>query len=557
MYQVILVFLAMLPILTVFGLIVFARQPAVRAMPAAFFLTAILALFVWKAPIGQVLAASVDGLVTAASILYIVLAAILLLNLQQASGALQAIRKSIYAISPDRRVQAIIFAFLFGSFIEGSAGFGTPAAVAAPLLVAAGFPAMAAVMVSLIIQSTPVSFGAVGTPILIGVNSGLTGQAEVVRYLAEHGIGFDAYLKSIGGKVALIHGITGTLIPLILVMMLTWFFGSRDKKLKKQGSSIIPFALFSGLCFTIPYTLTGCFIGPEFPTLIGSLIGLAVVIPAARKGFLTPAKPWDFAPATEWPRSWSGKEKDLDSPVDSGMGTAKAWSPYILVALLLLLSRLWLPLKGVLASVNLRLDRMFQTDIGTSFQPLYLPGFIFVVVVALTILIHRISFKTARSALHKSLKNIIAPSIALGFAVPMVKVFINSGVPGGYDKMPVILAGAAAALVGKFWTLVAPWIGAMGAFIAGSNTFSNMMFSLFQFSTALKTGAVPGVIVALQAVGGAAGNMICVHNVVAAAAVVGLAGREGLLIRKTLIPMTYYLIVAGVLGLLLLQLFGI
>jgi lactate permease len=557
MSQGILVGLALLPIVMVFGLIVFARQPAIRAMPAAFLLTALLALFIWKVPLNQVMAASVDGLVTAAAILYIVLAAILLLNLQQASGALQAIRKSIYAISPDRRVQAIIIAFLFGSFIEGSAGFGTPAAVAAPLLVAAGFPAMAAVMVSLIIQSTPVSFGAVGTPILIGVNSGLSGQAEVVRYLTEQGIGFDAYLKSIGGKVALIHGLTGTLIPLILVLMLTWFFGSRNKKQKRGRGSIVPFALFSGLCFTIPYTLTGYFLGPEFPTLMGSLVGLAIVIPAAKKGFLTPKEPWDFEPAASWPKAWTGLEKDLGAPVDSGMGAAKAWSPYLLVALLLLLSRMWLPVKNILASVTLRLDGLFQTDIGTSFQPLYLPGFIFVVVVVLTIFIHRISLKTLSSAFNKSLKNIIGPTIALGFAVPMVKVFINSEVPGGYEKMPVILAGAAAALVGKAWVVVSPWIGAMGAFIAGSNTFSNMMFSLFQFTTAVKTGAVPGVIVALQAVGGAAGNMICVHNVVAAAAVVGLAGREGLLIRKTLIPMTYYLIAAGVLGILLLQFFRI
>lgn len=121
--------------------------------------------------------------------------------------------------------------------------------------------------------------------------------------------------------------------------------------------------------------------------------------------------------------------------------------------------------------------------------------------------------------------------------------------------MPVVLASAAAFLVGKGWTVFAAVIGAMGAFIAGSNTFSNMMFSLFQFATALKIGVVPGVIVALQAVGGAAGNMICVHNVVAASAVVGLLGREGLLIRKTLIPMTYYLIAAAIIGIIMLQVF--
>jgi len=160
----ILALLALLPIITVFGLIVLFRWPATKAMPVAYAITCILAFFVWKVPFLQITAASLDGLITAASILYIVLGAILLLNLQEESGAIFAIRGSMFLISPDRRVQAIIIAFLFGSFIEASAGFGTPAAVAAPLLVAIGFPAMAAVMVTLIIQSTCVSFGAIGTP---------------------------------------------------------------------------------------------------------------------------------------------------------------------------------------------------------------------------------------------------------------------------------------------------------------------------------------------------------------------------------------------------------
>jgi lactate permease len=517
-------FLALLPILTVFALIVLFRWPATKAMPVAFFTTCILALSIWKVPILQIAAASIDGLVTAGSILYIVLGAILLLNLQEESGAISSIRRSMYLISPDRRVQAIIIAFLFGAFIEASAGFGTPAAVAAPLLVAIGFPAMAAVMVSLIIQSTPVSFGAIGTPILIGVNAGLNGQPEVTGYLASHSLEYPPYLYAIGGKVAIIHGITGTLIPLILVLMMTRFFG--HKRSWTEGLSIWRFALFTGLCFTIPYTFIGFFLGPEFPSLIGSLLGLTLVIPLAKMGFLIPRDTWDFPAKETWPNEWIGHKIEEKDVAKAEIKIFTAWLPYILVALLLLLSRLWIPLKNILAGVSLQWTDIFKTSISTSFQPIFL-------------------------------KTLLGPTIALGFAVPMVKVFINSGVPGGYDKMPVVLASGAAALAGKAWTAFAPMIGALGAFIAGSNTFSNMMFSLFQFTTALKTGAIPGVIVALQAVGGAAGNMICVHNVVAASAVVGLLGREGLLIRKTLIPMIYYILVAALIGFLLQLLFSI
>lgn len=544
-------FLALLPILTVFVLIVLFRWPATKAMPVAFLITCLLAFSVWKAPVLQIAAASIDGLVTAGSILYIILGAILLLNLQQESGAISSIRRSMYLISPDRRVQAIIIAFLFGAFIEASAGFGTPAAVAAPLLVAIGFPGMAAVMVSLIIQSTPVSFGAIGTPILIGVNAGLSSQPEVIGYLTSHSIDFPAYLYAIGSKVAIIHGITGTLIPLILVMMMTRFFG--HKRSWTEGISIWPFALFAGLCFTVPYTLVGIFFGPEFPSLVGSLLGLAIVIPSARNGLFLPKDIWDFPSKDTWPDEWIGQKIEEKDVAKAEVKVFVAWLPYILVALFLLLSRLWIPLKSFLAGINLQWTEIFKTSISTSFQPLFLPGFWFFIAVILSLFIQKISPLEAKRAAVRSFKTLLGPTIALCFAVPMVKVFINSGVPGGYDKMPVVLASGAAALVGKAWTLFAPSIGALGAFIAGSNTFSNMMFSLFQFTTALKTGAIPGVIVALQAVGGAAGNMICVHNVVAASAVVGLLGREGLLIRKTLIPMIYYILVAALIGFVLQQ----
>ncbi len=549
----ILAFLALLPILSVFVLIVLFRWPATKAMPIAFLITCLLALGIWKVPFLQVAAASIDGLLTAASILYIVLGAILLLNLLEESGAVQSIRRSMFLVSPDRRVQAIIVAFLFGSFIEGAAGFGTPAAVAAPILVAVGFPALAAVMVSLIIQSTPVSFGAAGTPILIGVQAGLSGQAEVTSYLSAHHINFSDYLHAIGAKVAIIHGIAGTLIPFILVLMMGRFFGR--KRSWTSGLSILPFALFSGLCFTIPYTLTGIFLGPEFPTLVGSLIGLAIVIPLAKNGFLLPQDTWDFPDRKTWPSEWEGQKLDQKHPVRSPLSIPRAWLPYVLVALLLLTTRLWPPLKEALSSIALEWNQIFRTPISTSFQPFYLPGFLFLIAAALILPLHKISRNQAKRALRRTARMMIGPTIALAFAVSMVKVFINSGVSGGLDKMPGVLASGAAALAGKFWPGFAAVIGAMGAFIAGSNTFSNMMFSLFQFATALKTSAIPGVIVALQAVGGAAGNMICVHNVVAASAVVGLLGREGALIRKTLIPMIYYLIAAAIIGAAMLQVF--
>lgn len=550
-----LALLALLPILSVFALIVLLRWPATRAMPVAFGITGGLSLIVWGSPIRQVAASAIDGLVTAASILYIVLGAVLLLNLMRESGALHSIRRSMFEVSPDRRIQAVIIAFLFGSFIEAAAGFGTPAAVAAPLLVAIGFPAMAAVMVSLIIQSTCVSFGAIGTPILIGVNGGLAGQPEVMEYLGRHGVEFSLYLKTIGAKVAIIHGVTGTLIPLIMIVMMTRFFG--QNRSWKEGLAVTPFALFAGLCFTVPYTLTGVLWGPEFPSLVGSLFGLTVVVLAARRRILTPRQAWDFPPPSDWPDDWSGARLPQETSRGEGPSSFVAWMPYIVVALTLLASRLWPDLQTLLSGVQWGWSGILNSGISTSFQPFYLPGFFFILASAMAVLVYRMTGRQAARAAGRTLRSLTGPAVALGFAVPMVKVFINSGTPEGLEQMPILLAGGAAAVVGPVWPAFAAVIGAMGAFIAGSNTFSNMMFSLFQFATALKTGLTPGVIVALQAVGGAAGNMICVHNVVAASAVVGLLGKEGALIRKTIIPMTYYLIVSGALGFALLWWFRI
>ena len=160
---------AALPIFVAAILLVGLRLPAKKAMPVVYAVTALVAVYVWEVSLNRVFASSIQGLLITVAVLWIIFGAILLLNTLKHSGAIAVIRQGFNNVSPDRRVQVVIIAWLFGSFIEGASGFGTPAAIAAPLMVAIGFPAMAAVMIGMMIQSTPVSFGAVGTPILIGV----------------------------------------------------------------------------------------------------------------------------------------------------------------------------------------------------------------------------------------------------------------------------------------------------------------------------------------------------------------------------------------------------
>ncbi len=550
--------LAVLPILLAGILLVGFRIPAKRAMPLVYLAAVTIAIVSWRMGVVEVAASTVQGLFLTFDLLFIIFGAILLLNTLEESGGVAAIRQSFHALSDDRRVQVIIIAWLFGSFIEGAAGFGTPAAIAAPLMVAMGFPAAAAVMIGMMIQSTAVTFGAVGTPILVGVQGGLGGEAFDGQ-LAAVGLTMRDYLRLVATRAAFLHGITGTLIPTLMVAAMTRFFGARRSW--TEGLSILPFALFAGLAFTVPYTLTGWLLGPEFPSLLGSLVGLAIVSFAAKRRFLMPADTWDFPAANTWPSDWvSGLEVKSESELTRRtMTVARAWTPYLLVALILVATRLpQLPIGAWLRVPQISWPSIFATSISATTTPLYLPGAILMFVALLTVWLHRMPWTAMQTAIGRSSRVLLGAGFVLIFTVPMVRVYINSGInAAGFQSMPVAMAEWVAATVGGIWPLFAGVTGALGAFIAGSNTVSNLMFSAFQLGVAERLEISGAMVVALQAVGAAAGNMIAIHNVVAASATVGLLGREGATLRKTILPTLYYLAMIGGLGLLAIYGLGI
>ncbi|MFY0689934.1 MAG: L-lactate permease [Cyclobacteriaceae bacterium] len=548
----VLALLAFLPILSAAIMLIALRMPAKRAMPIAFIITALVAFGVWDIPARFILASTIQGLFITFDILYIVFGAIVLLNLLKYSRAIRVIREGFIDISEDRRVQVVIIVWLFGSFIEGAAGFGTPAAVLAPLLVGLGFPTFCAVMLGMMVQSTAVTFGAVGTPILVGVAGGVQ-SPELSAELAVSGLEFSDYLQAVTSNVVILHGITGTLMPTLMVCMMTRFFGKN--KSWKEGLEIFPFTLFGGLAFTIPYALTGTYLGPEFPSLLGALVGITVVVFAAKKGFLVPKKTWDFDDEKEWPSFWKGtlNVKLNDADKEQKLSLTKAWLPYILLAVFLVLTRLTqLPIKSWLLSFQLEWTEILGTSVSAASKPLYLPGTVLLVVGLITIGLHRMKGQSVKAAFSDSTKMLLGAGVVLVFTVPMVRIYINSGAsPSDLASMPIAMAEWVSSSVGQIYPLFTATIGALGAFIAGSNTVSNLMFGLFQFGVASELAMPSVVIVALQAVGAAAGNMIAIHNIVAASATVGFLGNEGLILRKTILPTIYYLLVVGVLGTLL------
>lgn len=348
MNQTLLSLLAFTPLVLAAIMLVGFNWPARRAMPVVFIVVAIIGLTAWQMSFTRIVASSLQGLILTAAVLWIIFGAILLLNTMKHSGAITAIRSGFTSISPDRRIQVIIVAWLFGCFIEGASGFGTPAAIAAPLLVAIGFPALAAVTVGMMIQSTPVSFGAVGTPIVIGVSAGLDREG-ISAALLENQSSWEVFYQLITSQVAITHAIIGLFMPLFMCIMLTRFFGK--KKSWTEGLSIAPFAIFAGLAFVLPYAAAGVFLGPEFPSLIGALVGLAVVVPAAKAGFLVPKSAWDFADPKDWPNEWMGSiEIKLDALASRApISGAMAWIPYLLIALILVISRVVPEVKSFLS----------------------------------------------------------------------------------------------------------------------------------------------------------------------------------------------------------------
>ncbi|MFC7406216.1 L-lactate permease [Georgenia alba] len=562
----VLALLAVLPIAVV-GTLLGLRWPAKKAMPVGLVVVIIIALTVWQMPVQTIAASIVQGVLVAVGLLWIVFGALLLLETITKSGALTAIRAGFTNISADRRVQVVIIAWLFGSFIEGAAGFGTPAAVVAPLLLALGFPAMAAVMAGLVIQSTPVSFGAVGTPMITGIGTGLAGSdGNLVPAVQERAdaLGLDSmgFVAHTATQVATVHAIVGVLVPLFMTTMLTGFFG--EKRSFRAGLAVAPFCLYGALAMIVPYVAVAYLLGPEFPSLLGGFVGLVVVMYTSSKGFLMPKETWDFPPRARWSDRWMGSVNPAAEAATTTrrMSLPLAWSPYVIVALLLLVTRNVPSIQEFLnVTTVIPVQNIFGTGISQDTALLYSPGAIFLVTCLATYGLHRMNRQQIVESWKVAGGQIAGAAFALLTALPLVRIFINSGSDfneAGLESMPITLAEAAANVAGQGWPVIAPFIGALGAFVAGSNTVSNTMFALFQFSTGEGIGASsPETVVALQAVGGAAGNMVAVHNVVAAAATVGLLGREGDLIRRTVVPMTYYCLAAGAIGYLWVFGFGL
>lgn len=543
-----LAIIAFIPIVFTIIMMTVFSWPAKRVMPIAWVLACFIGAAVWGMSTTRLVAATIFGFLSAFNILIIIFGAILILNTLKKSGAMGAINRGFYGITPDRRIQAIIVGWLFGSFIEGASGFGTPAALAGPLLVGLGFPPLAAVMTALIFDSTSVSFGAVGTPVVGGVGS-VMNAPQIIEKLPE-GMTFADFIGQVGLWSAIPHVIVGAFLPLLAICMLTFFFG--EERSIKPGLKAAPFAIFSGLAFVIPYVITAALLGPEFPALVGALVALPIILVAAKKGFLVPKDNWDFPAREKWESTWVGVVKQ-EKEEESNMPLWLAWVPYMLIAVILVITRIpQLGIKDILTSYTLGIDNILGEGINYSLQYLYLPGTIpFALIAIVTIFLHKMPVTKVKEAWVDTFKQLLPATIALVFAVSMVQVMVQSNVNTyNMDGMMITMSKAVAGIAGGSWPVFSPFVGVLGAFMSGSNTVSNILFSQFQFGVAEQLEISRIIILGVNNVGGAVGNMLAVHNVVAACATVGLVGVEGVIIRRNFIPATIYAVAVGIFALI-------
>jgi lactate permease len=421
---------------------------------------------------GALLGTGAEAVFSAVDILWIILPALSLYELQQRSGAIDAIRTGLMGLSSDKTLLAVIIAWFFALFMEGAAGFGTPIALAAPLLVSLGFTPVVAVALPLIGHVAGNSFGALGTPIFA--------QADV------SGISGDR----IAPLTALLHACLAPLLVLSIV------FIARTGRFQARYAA---WAVVAAVCFLLPYLGLAAWVGPELPAIGGALTGGLA-----------------FAFLLRWRHARQDETLDARS---------LAWGaiPYAVLVGLILVTRLVPQIKDALRQVVL--EWTLPGPFGGRIEPLYHPGTMLLAGLLFGGLLQGRTLAELAGAVAAAIRRLVPVAIALFAMLAIARLMLHAG-------MTEALA-AEATRTGRAWPLLAPSVGAIGSFITGSTTASNILLTDLQQATATDLGLPLLALIAAQGFGAAIGNSVALHNIITGAATVGLQGREGDILRTT------------------------
>lgn len=436
------------------------------------------------------------GVLTSFDIFIIIFGAIFFLEILKDIKIIENISYYLSSLSQDYRIQVIVIAWFFECLIEGTAGFGTPAAIAVPLLIGLGLGPIQALVVGLLGNSIPGIFGAAGTPIKIGF-AGL--NTSLVPYYAS------------------IFNLVGFVVPVFMLWIITK--GRVDRK--KEFIEALPFAILSGFLFVIPSALA-VKIGQEFPSIIGAITGLIFAIIFIKFKILIPKNI----------KIISGAKNSIKT-----MSAVRAFFPYFLLITFLVLG------KFILGKVGIDLYLGFKHTFNV-----FNPGLVFIFVGMIVLFIYKKHIKSLHLFIKKSFNGAIVPFLVISTMLSMVQIMINSG--HNFSGLNSIVTIIASNISTPLLPLFAPFAGAFGSLMTGSVTVSNVMFgSLFNMAS-LNMGFNTSIILSLLVVGGGIGNMVALADILTAEAVVGEKNSELKILRAVIIPCITLLLIVGIIGLL-------
>ena len=514
--------------------------PSTVAFGLAALLTYLVRISYFKTSPNLAHAAVVNGLLQGLTPISIVFGAILFFVALERSGAMGTLGLWLDAVSQNPVAQLMVVGWSFIFLIEGASGFGTPAALAAPILVGLGFPPLRVAVLCLIMNAVPTSFGAVGTPTWFG--------------LGELGLS-ESQLLETGLKAAVMHAVAALVVPVIaLRFVVDW----------KEIRSNLLFIELAILASVLPMVAVAAF-SYEFPSVAGGIVGLLTTIFLARSG-IGLAKKEASAAVVVAPNSRSASQQLSERNALPRGDVLRALTPLLATVGILLLTRIpffglrqllnseaeWVSLRvGSLGLLSVSPSLVFQLrtilgeDLSWSYALLYVPFILpFFVAMTLALILYRRPLSVFWEVLKETIGRIRKPVIALFGALIFVQLLTVDGPRASTRILGDGLAGGA----GDLWIYFAGFLGALGSFFSGSNTISNLTFGPIQLRIAQDLALSSTTMLALQTVGAAMGNMVAIHNIVAVCAVLRLKDEEGAILKKTFITTLVYGIILAVLA---------
>lgn len=486
---------AAIPLFFIFWALLIMKMKGYKASLFITLIAVLIAVSIYGMPVKLALLSAADGaLYGVFTISWIVIGAIFLYHVTVVSGQFEIIKNFMASVTNDRRLQALLIAFSFGSFLEGAAGFGSPVAITAAILTGLGFNPLYAAGVCLIANTAPVAFGSIGIPITVAAQ--VSGLPEM------------AISQMVGRTLPFLSA----LVPFYIVLIMCGY---------RKTIEVLPAILVSGISFAVVQFITSNYISPMLPDVLSGVVSIISLLILLK--YWKPPTIWRFADETP-------EKKRIVQPVYTRGQMIKAWSPYVVMTLMVICWGLQ-PVKDYLNTIGQLkaylpgLQNTIARPDGTAlqikpftFNYLSNAGSAILLAAIVSLPLAGMGLKKLQQAFVLTARQMLFPIITIGAVVGFAFVVNNSGMSA---TMALALAGT-----GVLFPFFSPVLGWLGVFLTGSDTSSNALFCRLQHTSAEAIGVNPVITVAANVSGGVTAKMISPQSIAIGAAAVGLVGKE-------------------------------